>query len=45
MPDNLNNYSGINYNADGCVMYSSLANKKTRCFIAAQEGSLLKSSS
>lgn len=29
MPDSLNNYSGINYNADGCVMYCSLANKQT----------------
>lgn len=41
-PDNLNNYPGINYNVDDCVIYCSLTNKQTWGFIAAQEGSLLR---
>lgn len=35
MPDSLNNYPGINYNADDCIIYCSLMNKQTLYFIAA----------
>lgn len=41
-PDILNNYPGIKYNTDDCVIYCSLTNKQTWYFIATQEGSLLK---
>lgn len=40
MPDSVNDYTGINYNANDWIIYHSLANKQT-CFIAAQEESLL----
>lgn len=41
MPNSLNSYTGINYNADDWIIYLNLTNKQT-CFIAAQEGSFLK---